>query len=82
MTVTNEPVRLAGGIFDRSLGHACAFFHSEEEKYRALLPFIQEGFERGDRVIHIADPERRAAHLRQLEEAGLNAASGQGCRSV
>lgn len=22
MTVTNEPVRLAGGVFDRSLGHA------------------------------------------------------------
>lgn len=28
--------------------HACAFFHSTEQQYRVLLPFIRDGFVRGD----------------------------------
>jgi hypothetical protein len=59
----------------RELGnhwHVCALFHNEEEKYRALLPFIQEGFERGDKAFHIVDPEHRLEHLRRLREFGIH----------
>ena len=30
---------------------ACAFFNSDDEEYRVLLPFIKEGFEYGDKAV-------------------------------
>jgi hypothetical protein len=51
--------------------HVCAFFNSKEEEYRVLMPFIKEGFERGERAFHVVDPAHRAAHLERLKEAGV-----------
>ena len=68
-----KQVRLAGAVIDRKR-HVCAFFNSKEEKYRVLMPFIKEGFDQGDRGLHIVDPRNRAEHLRRLEQAGINAA--------
>jgi hypothetical protein len=50
-----KQVRLAGSVLDRSR-HVCAFFHSKEEEYWVLLPYIREGFEQGDRAFHMVDP--------------------------
>lgn len=79
MSIENKPVNLAGSVLKHSC-HACAFFHTKEEEYRVLLPFIMEGFERGDRNFHIVQPERRAAHLERLRQAGVDieAAQAQG----
>lgn len=60
MSTESKPVSLAGSVLKHSC-HACAFFHTKEEEYRVLLPFVMEGFERGDRAFHIVQPERRAA---------------------
>src|SRR5204863_6908146 len=68
-----KQVRLAGSVLDRSR-HVCAFFHRKEEEYRALLPFIKEGFEQGDRAFHIVDPRHRPEHLRRLQEVGIDVA--------
>jgi hypothetical protein len=68
-----EQVRLAGSVLDRSR-HVCAFFHSKEEEYRVLLPFIKEGFDQGDRAFHLVDPRHRAEHLRRLQGAGIDVA--------
>jgi hypothetical protein len=57
--------------------HICAFFHSHEEEYRVLLPFIQEGFARGEKAFHIVDPARRDAHLQRLAEARIDTAAAQ-----
>ena len=57
--------------------HICAFFHSHEEEYRVLLPFIQEGFARGEKAFHIVDPARRDAHLQRLAAAGIDTAAAQ-----
>jgi len=65
-----ETVRLAGAAL-QGPNHVCAFFHSREEEYRVLLPFINEGVERGERVFQVIDPAQRREHLRTLEEAGL-----------
>jgi hypothetical protein len=73
MPETKEPVRLAGSVLRRS-SHVCAFFHSREEEYRVLMPFIKDGFERGDRACHFVDPKQRADHLRRLEQAGIDLA--------
>ena len=70
-------VRLAGTALGRSR-HVCAFFHSKEEEYKVLLPFIKEGFEQGDRAFHIVDPDdHRPEHLRRLEQAGIAVAEAE-----
>ena len=57
--------------------HVCAFFHSHEEEYRVLLPFIQEGLERGEKAIHIVDPRRRESHLQRLAATGIDTVAAQ-----
>jgi hypothetical protein len=66
-----EPVRLADAILSRSR-HVCAFFRSKEEEYRVLMPFIKDGFDKGDRAFHVVDPNHRPGHLQRLEREGIN----------
>ena len=80
MGETANPVQLAGSVLRHSC-HVCAFFHSKEEEYRVLMPFIKDGFDNGDRAFHVVDPNHRSHHLKRLEQAGINVtdaeASGQ-----
>ncbi len=76
MTKTEEPVQLAGSTLGRFC-HVCAFFHSKEEYYEVLMPFIKEGIEKGDRAFHIVDPKRRTEHLRRLEAGGIDVAAAE-----
>jgi hypothetical protein len=73
-------VRLAGSTIQPPC-HACAFFHSEDEEYDLLLPFIKEGFAHGDKSFHIIDERRRSELMDRLTGAGIAAsqaeASGQ-----
>ena len=57
--------------------HVCAFFNSADEEYRVLLPFIKEGFEWGDKAVHILDPLRHANHLGRLSAAGIDVTAAQ-----
>ena len=65
-----QPIRFAGSTFGAQR-HVCAFFHSADEEYRVLLPFIKEGFERGEKAFHIVDPKLREEHLRRLDPVGI-----------
>lgn len=69
-TATAQHVSLAGKKV-RPNQHVCAFFSSKEEEYRVLMPFIKEGFERGERAFHVVDPGHREAHLQRLGESGI-----------
>ena len=75
-TPTNsaQPIRFAGSILNAQR-HVCAFFHSPDEEYRVLLPFIKEGFERREKAFHIVNPMLREEHLRRLESAGIDVAA-------
>ena len=57
--------------------HACAFFHSADEEYRALLPFIKEGFDCGHRSLHICDPDLCDEHRQRLTSAGIDLAGAE-----
>ena len=70
------PVRFAGSELGAHC-HICGFFRTPEEEYHLLLPFIKEGFERGEKAFHIVDPAERQAHLRQLGSAGIDTASAE-----
>jgi DcmR-like sensory protein len=70
------PIPFAGSHLGEAR-HVCAFFHSEEEEYRVLLPFIKDGFECGDKAIHVINPGQRGDHLQRLTSAGIDAAAAE-----
>ncbi|MGR9046278.1 MAG: MEDS domain-containing protein [Gammaproteobacteria bacterium] len=67
---SHRPIELAGSRLDKHC-HICAFFHSKEEEYPILLPFIKEGLDRGEKAFHVVDPKLRHEHLRHLESVGI-----------
>lgn len=70
-----KQVRLAGAVLGGAR-HVCAFFHTRDEAYGVLLPFIVEGFEQGDKAFHVVDPALREEHLSRLSEAGIDVEAG------
>jgi hypothetical protein len=71
MSSVSAPVRLAGSQLDETR-HVCAFFNSDDEEYRVLLPFIKDGFECGDKAVHVLCPDQRHDHLRRLTSVGID----------
>ncbi|HET8922457.1 MAG TPA: MEDS domain-containing protein [Candidatus Acidoferrum sp.] len=73
---SDQPIRLASSVLGAKR-HVCAFFHSSDEQYRVLLPFIKEGFERGEKAFHIVNPKLREDHLKRLKSAGIDVAAAE-----
>lgn len=69
-SVSEQAIRFAGSTLG-SYRHICAFFNHPDEEYRVLLPFIKEGFERGEKAFHIVDPKLRPEHIKRLLAAGI-----------
>jgi len=65
------PIPFAGSHLAETR-HVCAFFNNDEEEYRVLLPFIQDGFDCGDKAIHVVNPEQREDHLQRLTASGID----------
>jgi hypothetical protein len=70
------PISLAGSQLGETR-HVCAFFNSDEEEYRVLLPFIKDGLKSGDKAVHVLNPEQRQDHLQRLAAAGIDSAAAQ-----
>jgi len=70
------PIPFAGSQLGKTR-HVCAFFNSDEEEYRVLLPFIRDGLECGDKAIHVVNPDQHHDHLERLAGAGIDAAAAQ-----
>src|SRR5947208_14191493 len=71
-----QPIRFAGSTLG-ARRHVCAFFHSADEEYRVLLPFIKEGFERGEKGCHVIDPKLRERHVHSLSAVGIGVARAE-----
>jgi len=71
-----SPIFLAGSRLGEAR-HVCAFFNSEDEEYRVLLPFIKEGFECGDKAVHVVNPGQHHDHLQRLASVGIDTAASQ-----
>ena len=56
MATNGGSVQCAGANLGRHR-HICAFFNDFDEQHRVLRSFIKEGLERGDKALHILDPE-------------------------
>jgi hypothetical protein len=70
------PISLAGSQLCETR-HVCAFFNSDEEEYRVLLPFIKEGLKAGEKAVHVLNPEQRQDHLQRLAAAGIDSSAAQ-----
>jgi hypothetical protein len=68
---TATPIHIGGSQL-AEMRHVCAFFNSDEEEYRVLLPFIKDGFECGDKAVHVVNPEQREDHLQRLAAVGID----------
>jgi len=71
-----EPISLAGSQLGE-VRHVCALFNGDDEEYRVLLPFIKEGFECGDKAVHVVNPDQRHDHLQRLTTAGIDHAAAE-----
>ena len=76
MKSVTPPISLAGSRLDQ-VRHVCAFFSSEEEEYRVLMPFMKHGFECGDKAVHVVNPEQIKEHVQRLSEVGIDTAAVQ-----
>jgi len=70
------PISLAGFQLGETR-YVCAFFNSDDEEYRVLLPFIKDGFECGDKAVHVVNADQRRDHLQRLAAVGIDAAAAQ-----
>jgi len=71
MTTHEHPVELAG-VNLAGRNHVCAFFNTIDEEHRVLGSFYKDGLDRGEKAVHIVDPEYRQEHLKRLAEAGIH----------
>jgi CheY-like chemotaxis protein len=69
-------IPLAGSVV-REQRHIAGFFHSEQERYRILGPFIADGLARGERAVHIIEPPGRDLHMERLREEGIDASGAE-----
>jgi len=76
MQRATAPIPFAGSLLGETR-HVCAFFNNDEEEYRVLLPFIKDGFESGQKAIHVVNPDQRQDHLQRLSHAGIDLATAQ-----
>ena len=71
-----SPISLAGSQLGETR-HVCAFFNSDEEEYRVLLPFIKDGLKSGDKAVHVLNPKQRQDHVQRLVTAGIDPAAAE-----
>jgi hypothetical protein len=76
MNKATGPIAIAGAQLGTAR-HVCAFFNSEDELYRVLMPFIKKGFECGDRAVHVLNPDRLPDHVQRLAAAGIDPAGSE-----
>jgi len=74
MKKNTAPIPFAGSQLGECR-HVCAFFNNDEEEYRVLLQFIKDGFDSGDKVIHVVNPDQHNDHLNRLKAAGIDTES-------
>lgn len=82
MTANLKPVRLAGRTLSLSRNnHICAFFNSREEQNKVLMPFFKDGYDQGEKLVHVVDSLLHEEHRCACQQGGIDVdaaeASGQ-----
>ena len=70
MATSNSKTNLAT-VFNGN-HHLCAFFHSEEEKLRELVPFMVEGLAAGEKVVYLVNVNDIDEHRDRLRDGDVD----------
>jgi hypothetical protein len=81
MSQQNRAIHLAGSTLSCSC-HACAFFHSREDEYRVLLPFVKDGIDAGDKIFQVVDKAHQQERRRSLSDSGIDVAAAEGAGQI
>lgn len=65
-----QPLTLCGEVLYAPI-HVCAFFDSRDEQYNVILPYIQEGLNRNEKVVNILERACHHEHCERLAAAGI-----------
>lgn len=57
--------------------HVCGLFNSTENQYAVLLPFLREGWARGEKTLILLDHSERDHRLRRLKDYGIDVEAAQ-----
>src|ERR1700704_3428765 len=76
MAESRRTVHLAGSTLQRSC-HACAFFHTRDEEYQVLAPFVKDGLDTGDTNFQIVEKEHLEERFARLKESGVDTAAAE-----
>ena len=57
--------------------HVCGLFNSADEQYAVLVPFVREGWIRGERSLLLLDQRERDNRLSILRECGIDIEAAQ-----
>src|SRR2546425_9600960 len=71
MTTSDGKTSLAGIVLNGNR-HLCAFFHSEDEEIRTLLPFMVDGLALGEKLIYIVNINNLEKHRLRLRDGGID----------
>jgi AcrR family transcriptional regulator len=71
MSTLSRTVRLASEDLSAHR-HVCVLVDGPAEADALLMPFITDGLDRGDRAVHVVDPESREAHIERLTAGGVD----------
>ena len=57
---------------EHRLDHLALVYETRKEQFDAVVPFVREGIERGERCLYIADENSREAVLAALRDGGVD----------
>jgi hypothetical protein len=71
MATPDRKINFAGTVLNGNR-HLCAFFHSEDEEFQALLPFMVDGLAAGDKVVYLVNANNIEEHRSRLKHGGID----------
>ena len=71
-----QSIDLAGVNLHRHC-HVCAFFHTQDQEDKVIVPFLKEGIDRGAKAFCVLDSKKRAHLLHELTRAGIEVSSAE-----
>jgi len=70
MAASDGKINVAGIVLNGHR-HLCAFFHSEDEEFRTLLPFMRDGLAAGEKVVYLVNARKIEEHRTRLADGGI-----------
>jgi hypothetical protein len=49
----------------------CAFFHTQDQEDKVVVPFLKEGMDRGEKTFYVSNPRMHAHIFQELSHAGI-----------